>query len=126
VYIRSVFVFGGVKAMTEVVNRLMALGFDIQRTSITFRGSLSTTEAGIQDVTVRIDDAGPQAGDLRYTCVATRHADGASVEGGPAETPQDAMEMINWHRLHRHVSPSSPLRAMAPGGLPRTIVFDDD
>lgn len=82
----------------EVINRLQQEGGLSEVSQVFFFEGYRKTKGGdLQEVTVKILDAGPGESE-RYTCEAASE-DGKVARGNPAGTIDEALAITHWYKL---------------------------
>lgn len=64
----------------------------------TFQAYRRTKAGGTQDVKIEILDAGPDADQERYMCIATSD-DGKTAAGNSADSIDVAVAIVHWYKL---------------------------
>lgn len=64
----------------------------------TYEGYRKLPGGGEQLVTVKVMDAGPDAGKLRYHCIATGE-NGKAASGNSAESIETVLATMHWYKL---------------------------
>ena len=73
--------------------------FEVYHTT-SFSGYRNRKDGGVQKVLVEIQDAGPVAGEMRYSCVATSE-DGRQASGNPGPSIDLVLGTVHWWDLDR-------------------------
>ena len=85
----------------EIMKRLKEVAgfFEIYHKT-SFTGYRNTGSGKTQEVSVDILDAGPEAGDSRYSCCATSD-DGKTASGNPGASIDLVLATVHWYNLDK-------------------------
>ncbi|MBA7630160.1 hypothetical protein ES703_37673 [subsurface metagenome] len=84
----------------EIIKKLKEVAgfFEVYHKKTSFEGSRTAKNGAAQKVVVDILDSGPEAGDLRYACVATSE-DGKTATGNEGPSIDVVLATVHWQEL---------------------------